>query len=790
MMIFAKKSIKLVACQLCTQCRLRSHFVVLWFVTILLIACSSQIAVGQYPSLIGADGDSIDLAVPSSGFVPLIFHHTATDGASFSVDLSTFLSGDDQPASVNVSMSRDDELTKPVHLIFTENQHRAVLQLHARDLVPGVKYVGTMTASSPQGLQSWKVTLHRPNPRAELVTDLDRVELDVKIYSPIRFFFGLLGVAEESPGFLLTLREKSRNVQVDGITIRRAGDSEAKAVIDLDKHIQFALNGVVTPNLTSWPVTDAVQKSLRSIPPGEQRSLRVSVANLPCGEHKLWILLDALNVKPGTAPKIELIVRVRHSIVWAIGLLFLAISISFFFTKFVINWRQRLNLHKRTRALHREWLQELRELAPVVWLKATRKQAEMVLEKFSLLPAPEELAERLDTAARLLDLLRRYRDLRNHLKIRSFPYILNWRMEDEIDKIVHRIEPVLLDEVNKASFATELDAFDQALADPVSMYKPLVMEARRKVKNLVSWHALEASLDKINASDEDKKKLRALLDKYVDSVPDQNPVLDKLLVIDRVCASFRILWKYRDEDKQDTLEKLLALIAQDDTKQIQMDRVFELDNGVIWKQIELAVEKKEVYVMPSKQKPKAIPVEALYPTRFELVLKNDELNDSFMVKTRMIADWSITLTPDPPPSRWWRLKPAPEPQKPTDWYTRTTGKTLVQFAPEAGKLDIVVNLRYDNQETKPIEAVLDIQSSRRNSARRFFVIEEFVLITVSFAIALTSGLVLYYVPKPIFGSLQDYVALFTWGVGVDQGKNFVKTFQNLRRQSSVDDTVS
>jgi hypothetical protein len=90
--------------------------------------------------------------------------------------------------------------------------------------------------------------------------------------------------------------------------------------------------------------------------------------------------------------------------------------------------------------------------------------------------------------------------------------------------------------------------------------------------------------------------------------------------------------------------------------------------------------------------------------------------------------------------------------------------------------------------TKPIDGKVSVKSSPRNIVLRLFALEEMVLIAVSAAIAFASGLVLYYMPKPNFGSVQDYLALFTWGVGVDQGKNLVQTFQNLRNQSKVDDS--
>jgi len=32
-----------------------------------------------------------------------------------------------------------------------------------------------------------------------------------------------------------------------------------------------------------------------------------------------------------------------------------------------------------------------------------------------------------------------------------------------------------------------------------------------------------------------------------------------------------------------------------------------------------------------------------------------------------------------------------------------------------------------------------------------------------------------YALTPTFGSLKDYIALFTWGAGIDQGKNFIQS---------------
>ena len=118
------------------------------------------------------------------------------------------------------------------------------------------------------------------------------------------------------------------------------------------------------------------------------------------------------------------------------------------------------------------------------------------------------------------------------------------------------------------------------------------------------------------------------------------------------------------------------------------------------------------------------------------------------------------------------------------------GKTLLQFAPEAGALDARVTLRHNSETSKTLTGTVSILGSGVSLPVRLFAIQELVLILVSTAIALASGLVLYYDSNASFGSMQDYLALFTWGVGVDQGKNLAQTFQSLSSQSKSGSVVN
>lgn len=719
-------------------------------------------------AIVGAHDGSIELVAPGSGLVPVVFHRTpAEDPAAYDLDLGTFLSKDDQSASVAIHAGGGGP-AQAARLEFVAGAHRAVLDLQAKGLVPGVEYSGTLTATSPEGLVSWKVSLHRPAPAAELVTDLGKIVLDV-----------VAGAGEKEASRSLIVREKSGDVAVEGLTVRRAAGSEPKGAIDLRRNLRFELDGTPIPDLTSWP--DEAHRKLRSIPPGEQRSLLVGVTGLPRGEHDLSIQLDAVNEKPGTAPQLDLTVHVRHSILWAFLILLLAISISFLITKGIVNWRHRLRLQARARDLRREWLRELPSSAPVIWLLATRRQAEIVLDRFPLLPAPEQLTERLDRAARLLVLLGRYRDLRRRLEASPFPYMLKWRMEGELDAIVRRIEPESLDEAAAASFKTELDTFGKDLANPVPRYRPLIVVATKKVKSVVQ-------LDEIPARGKQPSRLQALMKRYVEADPPEGATEEALVLIDRVCSSLRVLWRHRDDDA--LRSKLLGLIAREKAEDIPIEHVFELTNQERAEKIGQEVKRGRASLSPTGRRSRASQIEALQPTRFEVHLKDEELDEGFMLKSRIRADWHFKLTPRARRAGWWsRLRPpwVPAQPEPISWDETCPGNTLFQFAPEPGSLEMEVRLRYGNLETEPIAGELSIAASFGRIRSLLPALEEWVLVGVSAAIALASGLVLYYLPNPTFGSLQDYLALFTWGVGVDQGKNLVQTFQSLRTQSRADE---
>ena len=155
--------------------------------------------------LINSDDHSISLIVPGPGKIPLIFHYTGVEAASFDLDIDTFLSASSLQAGVSIGTPGNSHYSAMEQLVFERGEHRKELELSTADLVPGVEYNGKLTATAPATEpKMWTVKLQRPAPRAELVADVNRAELDIAI-NPV---LGYVGIPPHPTRFLITLREK------------------------------------------------------------------------------------------------------------------------------------------------------------------------------------------------------------------------------------------------------------------------------------------------------------------------------------------------------------------------------------------------------------------------------------------------------------------------------------------------------------------------------------------------------------------------------------------------------
>jgi len=735
-----------------------------------LIVSSNAFAAGQELFLAHSENGEITVVVTDAGEANLIFLASGEKGSAYSVDVGPFLSVDKLEAIVTLGPAGEASTNRVTTLAFARGEYRKALQLQALDLVPGIEYSGSLTVSAAGvSPQTWTLKVLRPVPVAELSADVNRATLKLTT-NPLAQLFG----ARPQPAeFLITLTEKSGDIPVTGLTVRRAPGSEFHEGFDLEKDLQFFLDGTEITGLASWDKSSGhANAGLRSIPPGAQRSLKVKIRDLPRGTHKLLFQINAVNAKQDTAPVVELEVNVRHTLLAPALVLLIAIAVSYLLTKGTKNWRQRLKLKTMARALDRGWLEDVRDKPAVVWLRATRRQTLATLKRFSLLPAPEGLTQKLENAMRLLRVIHRYVEIRDQIDSRISFYMLKFRLENDLEKIIAGIEPDQFDTANEATLNAELDALEQCLVKPESRYAPYVEQSQNRVKGLNVVDKLTGIIEPAQ-----KTKIDNLWRNYVESEIDDKTRIEKLMQIDRVCASMRVLKRHLEFGDTEVLQSLANIIARDDPDDIEVEAMFAVTNDAMWSKIKSAVDNNEIEISPSMDRPSATQRIALVPTTFSVVFDDPVLGDTFMAKNRMRSNWAFELIHK---AQFLRT-----PEKPTRWHTWSIGKKLLQFAPASGLLKMSVQLGYGKDLSDSITGELDIAASPAGY-RQLFLAQELVLLLVSVVIAFASGLVLYYETNVSFGSMQDYLALFTWGVGVDQGKNLAQTFQSLSAQSKGD----
>jgi hypothetical protein len=72
-----------------------------------------------------------------------------------------------------------------------------------------------------------------------------------------------------------------------------------------------------------------------------------------------------------------------------------------------------------------------------------------------------------------------------------------------------------------------------------------------------------------------------------------------------------------------------------------------------------------------------------------------------------------------------------------------------------------------------------VEVVRSSAARLLTSFSRIEMVTFGIAglAAIASGLLMFYVTNPVFGSLKDYLTVFLWALAIDQGKNALQIQQ-------------
>ena len=322
------------------------------------------------PSVCGAQGTPASNALPAaadSGPVvcPTKPQYVRADGFA-DIDLGTSSPIDDKTVNLKVStfISKDLEVgdigfagAVPEGRLQSELPKYPIAGPHlmppllTHDLTPGTSYMGTLWITvGGKKVTACEIELVMPKyPRGELRTDRSSVSRAVML----SMGFGDPDGAHAS--FILYEKDRRR---VEGVSGMLEGASTAPSgTFDPAQFVTFFVNGSPNPRLMETSPRDAkpsesAQDAPIVIPRDRQLDIGMQFRSLAAGQYTFSLRLSAATTAvPG--PKVDVTLTVRHHWIWAVLAVFLALGLSFFISKGIVNWRERIRIRTRIAQLER-----------------------------------------------------------------------------------------------------------------------------------------------------------------------------------------------------------------------------------------------------------------------------------------------------------------------------------------------------------------------------------------------------------------------------------------------------
>jgi len=152
---------------------------------------------------------------------------------------------------------------------------------------------------------------------------------------------------------------------------------------------------------------------------------------------------------------------------------------------------------------------------------------------------------------------------------------------------------------------------------------------------------------------------------------------------------------------------------------------------------------------------------------FTVKTDDAEINDSYLFRHKITYEWKFKLKS----GRWCKVPPP--------LTSQSLGPSLAQYFPQSGEVTVEAQLRY-KLESAPQKAhppaarsPMSIGESTNFKGFKIRAWAEAISWLIAAILAIPSGLLMFYFQQSSWGTLKDYLVLFLWGVGVEQGKNFV-----------------
>ncbi|MFC1540211.1 hypothetical protein ACFL41_01825 [Gemmatimonadota bacterium] len=711
-----------------------------------------------YPPAENSDpftGKVINLIVPLTGNIPLIV--APADGTPDTIDisLSSFTDKAGGLIVVNLIIPKDtlrsgDTIQQGVSI--GDATYPIILEV---PLLPRPdEYTGYLYFSSEKNiLDSYQISLKRASLTSAATLVLDQQSIELSYTKPFPFGGG-------GPSFTLHLREESNEWPLDGIYVRLVEANATNQKYDPKQSLSFEWNGRPISDFWNWPPNDSTDAAIRSIPRGGQASLRGELNNVRAGEYTTKLQFHALNSQLGEAQDLNLVIKVRHSWGWALIALSLAIAFSFLSIKGLGARRQRLSLRRQVLDLRPDWLRREDAVLPVVWVKAMLKQAEDLSSKW-MLSGIDVINDRLARATQTLTVLYKIRRIRRLFEASGLHRWVGLRVEKHLRTISNSIGQGHIDDKMAAEIDAEL-ANLELLLNPNEFVELYKKDLKRDISRLFS------SIEPEGIEEEIEQNVVKELIREIDNSDPQS--YEDLIKYERNYDKLKLIWERRG------YPKLLTELCQLYKKGKPVESFFDVADGAAWKLLEEAEDTSRLHLKGPLASPELF--EPYKPMTFKVDPDDPVLRDTFLFNQLLEFKWSFKLTP--PDSRR-RLKKRYPDGLPLNPISREP--SVIQYFPWPGTLTASVEIQYEDKGDIKLELQEELQigKSRDFHIQRAFEAVELGALGMAWIVASITGLTTLYFTNSVFGSAQDYIGLFLWGIGADATKIFL---QNLGRSST------
>jgi hypothetical protein len=577
--------------------------------------------------------------------------------------------------------------------------------------------------------------------RARLVADLKTVTL----YQEGR----------ETAKFTLPIRNVSADAPAEGVYLRLVEVTAPRgANFDPQRNLKLSWRGQSADDLWRSPANGAS----RSIAASEQAEISGETAGLRAGEYTVKVGVGAANLAADADP-VTLKIFVKHRSGWPLAVLLFGILISYLATKGLESQRRRAAQLKKIADIRPSWLRQEATLPAVAALAILKQAEDRNRGALGALFGQEATAARTEKAELLIRILGRVRRLRRAMAAAAWDPMIERRTNKRLDSLLDGLDADTIDEDRARQFEVELAALEQWL-DPKQRDALYGASLKGDVDALMA----RATPDTFRQHGDVVEQLRARITQAL----AQQPAGGALPKLEADYAKLKILWERCQDEDQSVLVALGNLLKANLDQPI--DTFFAAADALAWEKLRVSP-----LEFTSPDVNHIEPPEAYQLIRFEVAPLNRRLGNNYLFKHRLQCQWTLHLEPQRP---WWRAHASVERQPLSQPVTREP--RLIQYVPRRGKVTVNVSITYLGQPGEKIAVIgpLPIQRSSDYGVLSAFRFNDAAAVLLAGLFAGISGMATFYVSNAAFGTIGDYIALFIWGAGIDQTKNFI---QNLSK---------